>query len=67
MLVSRTADREALGESAARMRALSLAALEGEQEQAREARSQWQVQEAHIGARLRAAQAAIDRSAADDR
>ncbi len=40
----------------------ALTALEGEQEQARDARAQWQVQEAHISARLRAARAAIDRT-----
>ena len=40
----------------------SLAALESEQEQARDARAQWQVQEAHISARLRASRAAIDRT-----
>ena len=40
----------------------SLAALESEQEQARDARAQWQVQEAHISARLRTSRAAIDRT-----
>ena len=40
-----------------------LTTLEGEQEQARDARAQWQVQEAHISARLRSAAAAIERSA----
>ena len=39
-----------------------LAELDGEQEQAREARSHWQVQEAHIAARLRAAGEAISRT-----
>jgi chromosome segregation protein len=39
-----------------------LTELEGAQEQARESRSQWQVQEAHLAARLRAAQDAIDRA-----
>jgi len=40
----------------------ALTTLEAEQEQARDARSQWQVQEAHIGARLRAAHTAIERT-----
>jgi chromosome segregation protein len=40
----------------------ALSALEGEQEQARDVRAQWQVQEAHISARLRAAGAAIERT-----
>jgi chromosome segregation protein len=39
-----------------------LTSIESEQEQARDARAQWQVQEAHIAARLRAAQAAIERT-----
>ena len=39
-----------------------LATLESEQEQARDARAQWQVQEAHISARLRAAHASIERA-----
>ncbi len=61
MLSTHSGDRDALGE-ALRQARVSLAALEGEQEQARDARSQWQVQEAHIAARLRAAQAAIGRT-----
>jgi chromosome segregation protein len=40
----------------------ALAALETEQEQARDARAQWQVQDAHIGARLRSASDTIARS-----
>ncbi|MES1259172.1 MAG: hypothetical protein ABUL71_01160, partial [Gemmatimonadota bacterium] len=40
----------------------ALTTLESEQEQARDARAQWQVQEAHIGARLRAARNAIERT-----
>ncbi len=40
----------------------AVSALEGEQEQARDVRSQWQVQEAHISARLRAAGATIERA-----
>ena len=40
-----------------------LAALEAEQEAAREARVHWQVQEAHVGARLRAALERLDRAA----
>jgi chromosome segregation protein len=39
-----------------------LSELEGEQETAREARTQWQVQEAHIAARLRAAQESAARA-----
>ncbi len=39
-----------------------LGALEAEQERARESRSQWQVQEAHIAARQRAAGDAISRA-----
>ncbi len=41
---------------------LALAALDAEQERAREERSQWQVQEAHISARLRAAADAMTRT-----
>ena len=40
----------------------ALAALETDQEGAREARLQWQVQEAHLGARLRSALERLDRS-----
>lgn len=40
----------------------SLAALEAEQEAAREARVHWQVQEAHVGARLRAAVERLERA-----
>jgi chromosome segregation protein len=38
-----------------------LAALEADQESARETRLQWQVQEAHLGARMRAASDRLDR------
>jgi chromosome segregation protein len=40
-----------------------LGELEGEQEVAREARSEWQVQEAHIAARLRSARETAERAA----
>jgi chromosome segregation protein len=60
-IVSGGATRDQLDEELRTARA-SLASLEGEQEQARDARAQWQVQEAHISARLRAARAAIERS-----
>ena len=40
-----------------------LAALEAEQESVREARVHWQVQEAHVGARLRAAVERLERAA----
>ncbi|HEX9895580.1 MAG TPA: chromosome segregation protein SMC [Gemmatimonadales bacterium] len=40
----------------------ALAALESDQEGAREARLQWQVQEAHLGARLRAAAERLERA-----
>jgi chromosome segregation ATPase len=39
----------------------ALAALEADQESARETRLQWQVQEAHLGARMRAASDRLDR------
>jgi chromosome segregation protein len=39
-----------------------LAAMESDQEGAREARLQWQVQEAHLGARLRAASERLERA-----
>ena len=54
-------DRDQLDEQLRGARS-RLTTLEGEQEQARDARAQWQVQEAHISARRRAAQAAIERS-----
>lgn len=41
---------------------LALTDVEAEQERAREARSEWQVQEAHVAARLRAATATIERA-----
>ncbi|MGE0439401.1 MAG: chromosome segregation protein SMC [Gemmatimonadales bacterium] len=40
----------------------TLASLEGEQETAREERVHWQVQEAHVGARLRATTERLDRA-----
>jgi chromosome segregation protein len=47
---------EALGGARAQ-----LASLDAEQESAREARLQWQVQEAHLGARMRSAAERLDR------
>ncbi|HEY4102016.1 MAG TPA: chromosome segregation protein SMC [Gemmatimonadales bacterium] len=55
------ARREALDESLRTARS-GLAVLEAEQEQARDDRSAWQVQEAHLGARLRSAHDAIARA-----
>ena len=52
--------RARLAESLDATRA-QLAALEADQEGAREARLQWQVQEAHLGARLRSAAERLDR------
>lgn len=60
-LADGTAARARLDEALVTNRA-QLAELDGEQEQAREARSHWQVQEAHIAARLRAAGEAISRT-----
>jgi chromosome segregation protein len=60
-LVSGSASRDQLDEQL-RLARTGLTALEGEQEQARDVRAQWQVQEAHISARLRAASAAIERT-----
>jgi chromosome segregation protein len=54
-------DRETLDEQLRTART-RLAELEGEQEQARDDRAQWQVQEAHIAARLRAAREATTRA-----
>ena len=54
-------NRDQLDEQLRTARA-TLTSLESEQEQARDVRAQWQVQEAHISARLRAAGAAIERS-----
>ncbi len=56
-----TARRGQLDESLQVARS-DLAGLEAAQEQAREARSQWQVQEAHLAARLRATTEAIERA-----
>jgi chromosome segregation protein len=55
------ARRDQLDE-ALRLARTALSAREGEQEQARDVRAQWQVQEAHISARLRAAAATIERT-----
>ena len=60
-LAEGSAARARLDEALVTTRA-QLTELEGEQEVAREARSQWQVQEAHIAARLRAANDAIQRT-----
>ncbi len=60
-LTDGTAARARLDEGLGTTRA-QLTEYEAEQEQAREARSQWQVQEAHIAARLRAAGEAIART-----
>ncbi|MEO5799535.1 MAG: chromosome segregation protein SMC [Gemmatimonadales bacterium] len=60
-LAEGTTARARLDESLVTTRA-QLAEFESEQEQAREARSQWQVQEAHIAARLRAAGESINRT-----
>jgi chromosome segregation protein len=56
-----THGRSALDERLLAARA-SLGTLEAEQERAREARSEWQVQEAHVTARLRAAHETIERA-----
>ncbi len=55
--VARVRADEALGQARSR-----LAALEAEQESAREARVHWQVQEAHVAARLRATTDRLDRA-----
>jgi len=55
--VSRARTEEGLGAGRAR-----LATLEAEQERAREARLHWQVQEAHLGARLRTAGERLERA-----
>ena len=55
---SRRREEEALLEHRA-----ALAAVEAEQEAARENRVHWQVQEAHVGARLRATTERLDRAA----
>jgi chromosome segregation protein len=55
--VIRSGQEQALTEERTR-----LAALETEQEAARENRVQWQVREAHVGARLRATQERLDRA-----
>ena len=60
-LASGSTSRDQLGEQL-RLARTGLTALEGEQERARDVRAQWQVQEAHISARLRAAGAAIERT-----
>ena len=60
-LTEGTSARARLDEALVTTRA-QLTELESQQEQAREARSQWQVQEAHIAARLRAASEAIART-----
>ncbi|MEP6590976.1 MAG: chromosome segregation protein SMC [Gemmatimonadota bacterium] len=60
-LTEGTGARARLDESLGTTRA-QLAELEADQERAREARSQWQVQEAHIAARLRAAGESIART-----
>ncbi|HET9133937.1 MAG TPA: chromosome segregation protein SMC [Gemmatimonadales bacterium] len=60
-LAETNAARVRLDEALVTTRA-TLTELEAEQEQAREARSQWQVQEAHVAARLRSADEAIART-----
>ncbi len=55
--LARARTEETLGAARA-----TLARLESEQEQAREARLQWQVREAHLGARLRAASERLERA-----
>lgn len=60
-LASGSASRDQLDEEL-RMSRTGLTALESDQEQARDVRAQWQVQEAHITARLRAASSAIERT-----
>ncbi len=61
LLVERELDRARLDEELGTARA-RLAELEGEQEAAREQRVQWQVQEAHVAARLRAATDRVGRA-----
>ncbi|MFZ5623434.1 MAG: chromosome segregation protein SMC [Gemmatimonadota bacterium] len=55
--IARARQDEALGTARA-----ALAELEGEQERAREDRVHWQVQEAHVAARLRAAAERVERA-----
>ncbi len=59
-LRERGGERDRLDDELRTARA-ALAALETDQEQARDARAQWQVQDAHIGARLRSAAETIAR------
>ena len=61
LLSEGTAERQRLDESLLSLRG-RLGELEAEQEVAREARTEWQVQEAHLAARLRAARETGERA-----
>jgi chromosome segregation protein len=61
LLADGTSERQRLDESLLALRAM-LGELEAEQEVAREARTEWQVQEAHLAARLRAARETAERA-----
>lgn len=62
LLASGDTERQAKSDALATSRT-RLGEAEAEQELAREARSEWQVQEAHVAARLRAARETADRTA----
>src|SRR5690606_27305482 len=61
LLASGSTDRERLDEELAELRS-RLGQLESEQEVAREARTEWQVQQAHVAARIRSARETMERT-----
>ncbi|HRP08671.1 MAG TPA: AAA family ATPase, partial [Gemmatimonadales bacterium] len=62
LLANGAADRQRLDEELVALRS-RLGELESEQEVAREARTEWQVQEAHVAARIRSARETSERTA----